>query len=77
MNKATRAPVVAMQNRLKIRMTKTVEFYETVSLDTDIDLDTIDEGGDPAETIPRRVEQLARMLGCSETEAQRVLFSYM
>lgn len=79
---AATAPVIHAQNRLKVRVTKIVEYFEASIDDSklvpmeDISLSTIDEGGDPAETIVRRVEQLAELLGCSETEAQRVLLNY-
>ena len=63
------------QSRLKVRVTRTVEFYDTTSLD-ELDVNTVSETGDPAIDIPRRVEQLADMLGVSEAVAQRILLQY-
>lgn len=70
-----RKPIVTSQSRLKMRVTKTVEFYETISLE-DVDINTIDDNDDPAIAIPRRVDQLAALLNCSEEEAQQILFAY-
>lgn len=60
------------QNRLKARITTTMEIYSW----DEIDPYTIDESGDPAVDIPRKVSALADMLGCDEKEAQRILFAH-
>lgn len=36
--------------------------------------DIVDEGSNPETLLIRKVEDLARVLGCSEQEAQRLLF---
>lgn len=61
-----------MQNKLKVRITKTIEFYETVPMD-DVDENIASETGDPAVDIPRRVTTLAHLLGCDEGTAERIL----
>lgn len=63
------------QSRLKVRVTKTIEFYDTTSFD-DVDVNTVSETGDPAIDIPKRVEALADMLDVSEAVAQRILLQY-
>ena len=60
------------QNRLKARITTTVEIYSW----DEVDPYTIDESGDPAVDIPRKVTQLAEMLGCDEATAERIYMTH-
>lgn len=64
--------ITPKQNRLKARITTTVEIYSWDEADPYI----VDESGDPAVDIPRKVSVLADMLGCDEQEAQRILFAH-
>lgn len=63
------------ENRLKVRITKTVEFFEPVSIE-ELDPDVIDDLGDPAVDIPNKVTELARLLGVDEATAQRVYLEH-
>lgn len=60
------------QNRLKARITTTVEIYSW----GEVDPYTVDESGDPAVDIPRKVTQLAEMLGCDEATAERIYMAH-
>ncbi len=60
------------QNRLKARITTTVEIYSW----DEADLYIVDESGDPAVDIPRKVAQLAEMLGCDEVTAERIYMAH-
>lgn len=60
------------QNRLKARIMTTVEIYSWDEADPYI----VDESGDPAVDIPRKVTQLAEMLGCDEVTAQRIYMAH-
>ena len=60
------------QNRLKARITTTVEIYSWDEADPYI----VDESGDPAVDIPRKVTQLAEMLGCDEATAERIYMTH-
>ena len=60
------------QNRLKARVTTTVEIYSWDEADPYI----VDESGDPAVDIPRKVTQLAEMLGCDEATAERIYMTH-
>ena len=60
------------QNRLRARITTTVEIYDW----DEADPYTVDESGDPAIDIPRKVTQLAEMLGCDEATAERIYMAH-
>lgn len=60
------------QNRLKARITTTVEICSWDEADPYI----VDESGDPAIDIPRKVTQLAEMLGCDEATAERIYMAH-
>ena len=60
------------QNRLKARITTTVEIYDWDEADPYL----IDESGDPAVDIPRKVTALADMLGCDEATAERIYMTH-
>lgn len=62
-------------NRLKVRVTKTIEFFEPISLD-EVDPDIIDDLGDPGEVIPNKVTELARVLGVDEAVAERIYLEH-
>lgn len=63
---------IIKQNRLKARITTTVEIYSW----DEVDPYTIDESGDPAVDIPRKVTALADMLGCDEGTAERIYMAH-
>ena len=63
---------VIKQNRLKARITTTVEIYSWDETDPYI----VDESGDPAVDIPRKVTQLAEVLGCDEATAERIYMAH-
>jgi hypothetical protein len=63
-------------NRLKVRITKTVEFFEPISLD-EVEPDLVDDLADPNEVIPRKITSLAQILGVDETTAQRMYFDHV
>ena len=42
----------------------------------EVDPYTVDESGDPAVDIPRKVTQLAEMLGCDEATAERIYMTH-
>ena len=60
------------QNRLKARITTTVEVYSW----DDVDPYIVDETGDPEIDIPKKVTALADMLGCDESVAERILLEH-
>ena len=60
------------QNRIKARITTTVEIYSW----DEVDPYTVDESGDPAIDIPRKVSALADMLGCDEATAERIYMTH-
>lgn len=64
-----------MQNRLKVRVTKTIEFFEPISLE-EVEPDIVDDLGDPAEVIPNKVTELARILGIEEAVAERIYLEH-
>lgn len=63
---------IIKQNRLKARITTTVEIYSWDEVDPYI----VDESGDPAVDIPRKVSALADMLGCDEATAERIYMTH-
>ena len=63
---------IIKQNRLKARITTTVEIYDW----DEVDPYTVDESGDPSVDIPRKVTQLAEMLGCDEATAERIYMTH-
>ena len=64
--------VIIKQNRLKARITTTVEIYSW----DEVDPYMVDESGDPAVDIPRKVSALADMLGCDEATAERIYMTH-
>lgn len=65
-----------IHNRLKVRVTKTVEFFEPISLD-EVDPDIVDDLADPGEVIPNKVTELARVLGVDEAVAERIYLDHV
>ena len=64
-------------DRLKVRVTKTIEFFDTDAIRIeDLDINVPAESGDPAVDIPRKVEQIAEILGVSEAVAQKILLTH-
>lgn len=63
---------IIKQNRLKARITTTVEIYSWDEADPYM----VDESGDPAVDIPRKVSALADMLECDETTAERIYMTH-
>ena len=64
--------IAIKQNRLKARITTTVEIYDW----DEVDPYMVDESGDPAVDIPRKVSALADMLRCDEATAERIYMTH-